>query len=1271
MIITKTKYQNIIKKTFSKNNWKSFAILIIGIVLTIAAAFYTKKDLETQLKHEFALVCNEIKTKISTRLYSHAQLLRSGSSFFAASDTISRNDWKIFNDHSKLNKNLPGIQGFGFSYIIKKEQLQQHIQKIKKEGFPEYTVRPAGDREIYTSIIYLEPFTDRNLRAFGFDMYSEPIRRKAMEQARDFDVAALSGKVVLVQETDKDLQAGTLMYVPVYKNGMPKNTIEERRAAITGWVYSPYRMFDLMQGILGGWDLNDNHKIHLQVYDNDSISENSLLFDSQKKDSIVHNDIPNQTLTIPIVFNDKMWTLRFSQSNREFSYFQSKVLIVFFSGLIISVLLFSLSLSLFNTQQKAQRIAEQLTSELKESEKRFSLFMDYLPAIVFLKDNEGKTLFVNKYMDNAVGASKWLGKNMVEVFPNEFGEKLLADDFRVMKLGYEKIDESIMQFDGKVHSFETQKFIIPRQEQEPFLGGISLDITERKQAEEALKLSEERLHLIFETANVGIVALDKLGKFSMFNKMWLEMSGYSDEELKSLTNIEITHNADREQSINIMNELRNGKIEKFRIEKRYIRKDKSIFWADVSVSATKNNYIAVIIDITERKQAEEELKISHSRLNLALQIANMSWWEMDFATGNVTFDKRKAEMLDYLPEMFKHYNDFVSLIHPEDYERTMNAMRNHLAGKVDKYEIEYRIKNKSGEYKWFYDIGQIVNNNLVEGSRMITGLVIDITERKQAEEALLESEARFKNLFEKHSSVMLLINPEKGKIINANKSASDFYGYSIDELCEKTIDDINTLPANRIAEERELAIQEQRNYFIFSHKLSSGIIRTVEVHSTPIVYGAKKLLFSIVHDITERKQAEEALIQAKQKAEDSEKHIRLISDNLINGMIYQVIILDETNRKFIYLSDNVGKYYGCTANEAKENPSLIYDRTHPDDLQRLIDSELKALKSMSDFNIEIRIIHPDNSIRWFQIVSKPRKYNELVFWDGILFDITELKEAERLLKEKNEEILVQNEEYEQLNEELIQTNQHLLYSKEEIQHINSKLSQLNADKDRFIAILAHDLKSPFNSILGFLDLLTENIRKYDIDKIEDFINIINNSAKTTFNLLEDILMWVRANSGKIPFVPQMLNFGTIYNEVIENLKLTANTKSITINHFAKGDIKVFADKNMLNTILRNLVSNSIKFTNINGQIDVYAEKTQTNVIITVSDNGVGIEPETLTKLFEISQKISTEGTANEKGTGLGLLLCKEFVEKHSGKIWVESELGKGSSFKFTMPLCNH
>jgi signal transduction histidine kinase len=231
-----------------------------------------------------------------------------------------------------------------------------------------------------------------------------------------------------------------------------------------------------------------------------------------------------------------------------------------------------------------------------------------------------------------------------------------------------------------------------------------------------------------------------------------------------------------------------------------------------------------------------------------------------------------------------------------------------------------------------------------------------------------------------------------------------------------------------------------------------------------------------------------------------------------------------------------------------------------------------------------------------------------------------------------------------------------------------RLHQLNVDKDRFISILGHDLKSPFNNILGFSEILTDEIDSLNKSEIKDIVKNINKSAQITNKLLEDILMWARTQQGKIPFKPQILSFTDICKNTLEILTPNANAKNITINYSARDEINIFADIDMLKTILRNLVSNAIKFTNKGGTININAAENSENVIISVSDNGIGIAPDNLTKLFDISQVITTKGTAKETGTGLGLLLCKEFVEKHGGKIRVESEVGKGSDFKFTLPI---
>ena len=231
-----------------------------------------------------------------------------------------------------------------------------------------------------------------------------------------------------------------------------------------------------------------------------------------------------------------------------------------------------------------------------------------------------------------------------------------------------------------------------------------------------------------------------------------------------------------------------------------------------------------------------------------------------------------------------------------------------------------------------------------------------------------------------------------------------------------------------------------------------------------------------------------------------------------------------------------------------------------------------------------------------------------------------------------------------------------------------ELKKLNEDKDRFISILAHDLKSPLSSMLGLVEIMLDNFQKYDLNEIEEYLKMLNESAESTFYLLEEILVWVKTNSGKLPFEPSNINLESIFNKALKILKPTAEKKKISLN-LITNDIKIiYADSNMLNTIIRNLISNAIKFTKRGGKINISAEKKDKEVIIIVADNGVGMTKKTLDKLFDITQKVSTFGTENESGTGFGLILCKEFVEIHGGRIWAESKEGKGSSFKFTLPF---
>ncbi len=336
-------------------------------MITAVATFNALRNIEKTAQQDFLVRCGEIRTAIANRLEDHARILRSSAAFLNALDTVTRERWRIFHNEQSIDKQLPGIQGIGFALLIPRDALAGHIAGIRAEGFPGYTVRPDGDRDTYSSIIYLEPFTGRNLRAFGYDMFSEPIRRKAMEQARDTAAAALSGKVILVQETDKDVQAGTLMYVPVYRKGLPTDSVDARRAALYGWVYSPYRMNDLMRGILGTRFQGKDQHFALKIFDGDTLQPQNLLLE----DGLAVRGSAGARFThLDLVdFKGQRWTLSFTQTgDGMLSAEYGIVWLTLACGLLLSVLLSFLIMALINTRAAALKIAEELTRDLSQSE---------------------------------------------------------------------------------------------------------------------------------------------------------------------------------------------------------------------------------------------------------------------------------------------------------------------------------------------------------------------------------------------------------------------------------------------------------------------------------------------------------------------------------------------------------------------------------------------------------------------------------------------------------------------------------------------------------------------------------------------------------------------------------------------------------------------------------------------------------------------------------------------------------------------------------------
>lgn len=239
---------------------------------------------------------------------------------------------------------------------------------------------------------------------------------------------------------------------------------------------------------------------------------------------------------------------------------------------------------------------------------------------------------------------------------------------------------------------------------------------------------------------------------------------------------------------------------------------------------------------------------------------------------------------------------------------------------------------------------------------------------------------------------------------------------------------------------------------------------------------------------------------------------------------------------------------------------------------------------------------------------------------------------------------------------------------DEIEEQRDYLNQLNKTKDKFFSIIAHDLKNPFNSIKGFTELLIENSHDYNEEKRLKFLRIIKDSTNRASNLLNNLLVWANSQSGNLTYNPKKTELVKDVLNVVSLLEIQAVKKEIELYNNVDHNLSVLADENMLNTILRNLISNAIKFTKPKGEVRILSSKNNGMVEVSIKDNGVGISEKDMDKLFSIDEKNTNVGTANEQGSGLGLILCKDFIEKHGGKIWVNSIENEGSEFVFTLPL---
>jgi len=336
-------------------NLLTVMVFITSLLATAGMWKYAQRNAENELQSEFDFHAHETTDFIAQRMATYIQVLFGVRALFSGTEAVTREQFQAYISSLRLEEQYPGIQGLSHAPLIAHEQKAQHVAEIRKQGFPDYTIKPAGEREVYTPVIYIEPFSGRNLDVLGYDTFSEAERRATMLQARDSDSASVSGKLTLVQETDEHVQAGFLVFLPLYRQGMPHDTVEHRRRNIYGWVTAVFRMGDLMAGLGDG----HSNELALQIFDGEALSDHTRMYASKDAHAQIDSDKPQLTSIQRIPLADHLWTIVIQSTPIFEARFSDKTpLIVAFTGIAFTLLLTMLAQALVRSSRIASKLAE-------------------------------------------------------------------------------------------------------------------------------------------------------------------------------------------------------------------------------------------------------------------------------------------------------------------------------------------------------------------------------------------------------------------------------------------------------------------------------------------------------------------------------------------------------------------------------------------------------------------------------------------------------------------------------------------------------------------------------------------------------------------------------------------------------------------------------------------------------------------------------------------------------------------------------------------------